>query len=40
MINYGKQTITKKDRLSVLKVLQSDFLTSGLKIKEFEKKTD
>ena len=38
MINYGKQTITEIDKLSVLKALKSDFLTSGPKIQEFEKK--
>lgn len=38
MINYGKQTITEIDKRSVLKALKSDFLTSGPKIQEFEKK--
>ncbi len=38
MINYGRQTIDKKDVEEVKKVLESDFLTTGPKIKEFEDK--
>jgi UDP-4-amino-4,6-dideoxy-N-acetyl-beta-L-altrosamine transaminase len=37
MIPYGKQEITKQDIDSVLAVLQSDFLTQGPKVPEFEK---
>lgn len=36
MISYGKQFIDKKDIDAVIKVLKSDFLTQGPKIKEFE----
>ena len=38
MINYGKQTITKIDKKSVLEALKSDYLTTGPKVKEFENK--
>ena len=38
MINYGKQTITNIDKKSVLKVLKSNYLTTGPKVKEFEHK--
>ncbi|XOB62023.1 UDP-4-amino-4,6-dideoxy-N-acetyl-beta-L-altrosamine transaminase [Campylobacterota bacterium DY0563] len=37
-IPYGKQSINKDDVKVVTKVLKSDFLTTGPKIKEFEKK--
>ena len=36
MISYGKQYIDKKDIDSVTKVLKSDWITQGPKIKEFE----
>lgn len=35
-IPYGKQTIDEEDIASVVEVLQSDFLTTGPKIAEFE----
>jgi UDP-4-amino-4,6-dideoxy-N-acetyl-beta-L-altrosamine transaminase len=35
-IPYGKQTINNEDIEEVVKVLKSDFLTTGPKIKEFE----
>ena len=35
-IPYGKQTITEDDIQSVLKVLRSDWLTTGPKVDEFE----
>ena len=35
-ISYGKQTISQDDIDSVVETLQSDFLTTGPKIKEFE----
>ncbi|PIN90890.1 UDP-4-amino-4,6-dideoxy-N-acetyl-beta-L-altrosamine transaminase [Candidatus Pacearchaeota archaeon CG10_big_fil_rev_8_21_14_0_10_34_76] len=35
-IPYGKQTIDKEDVLAVIGVLESDFLTTGPKVKEFE----
>jgi UDP-4-amino-4,6-dideoxy-N-acetyl-beta-L-altrosamine transaminase len=38
MIPYGKQHITKEDIEAVLEALQSDFLTQGPKISEFEEK--
>ncbi|EDM47387.1 UDP-4-amino-4,6-dideoxy-N-acetyl-beta-L-altrosamine transaminase [Marinobacter algicola] len=38
MIPYGKQDITQSDIDAVLKVLQSDFLTQGPKVPEFEAK--
>ncbi|MDR0823066.1 MAG: DegT/DnrJ/EryC1/StrS family aminotransferase [Endomicrobium sp.] len=34
--NYGHQSLDKSDFKAVLSVLKSDFLTQGLKIKEFE----
>ena len=37
MLNYGKQTITSKDIKSVLKVLNSNYLTSGPYVEKFEK---
>ena len=36
-IPYGKQSITKSDIKAVTKTLQSDFLTTGPKIQQFEK---
>ena len=36
MIPYGKQTIDQDDIQAVVDVLQSDFLTTGPKIAEFE----
>lgn len=36
MIPYGKQNITEGDIQAVVETLQSDFLTQGPKIKEFE----
>ena len=36
MITYGKQTINQTDRNAVIEALNSDFLTTGPKIKEFE----
>jgi UDP-4-amino-4,6-dideoxy-N-acetyl-beta-L-altrosamine transaminase len=36
IIPYGKQNITKEDINAVIETLQSDFLTQGPKIKEFE----
>ncbi len=38
MIPYGKQQIDSEDIKSVEEVLNSDFLTTGPKIKEFEEK--
>ena len=38
MIYYGKQSISQEDIKSVIRVLKSDFLTTGPKIKEFEDK--
>ncbi len=38
IIPYGKQNITEEDILEVEKVLRSDFLTQGPKVKEFEEK--
>jgi UDP-4-amino-4,6-dideoxy-N-acetyl-beta-L-altrosamine transaminase len=38
MIPYGKQEISRADIDSVLEVLQSDFLTQGPKVPEFESK--
>ncbi len=35
-IPYGKQHITQEDIASVVEVLESDFLTTGPKVKEFE----
>ena len=37
-ISYGRQNITKEDIQAVTEVLQSDFLTQGPKIAEFEEK--
>ncbi|WP_428256526.1 UDP-4-amino-4,6-dideoxy-N-acetyl-beta-L-altrosamine transaminase [Enterovibrio norvegicus] len=37
MIPYGKQEITQQDVDGVVEVLQSDFLTQGPKVPEFEK---
>ena len=36
MINYGRHLIDKNDIREVVKVLKSNFLTTGPKIKEFE----
>ncbi len=38
MYNYGKQFLDEDDYHAVLEVLQSDFLTCGPKVSEFEKK--
>lgn len=38
VIPYGRQDITDKDIKAVIETLQSDFLTQGPKIKEFEEK--
>ena len=38
MIPYGRQKIEKQDIDSVIETLQSDFLTQGPKVKEFERK--
>lgn len=38
MISYGKHKIDSKDIREVSKVLKSDFLTSGPKVEQFEKK--
>lgn len=38
IIPYGKQTIDDDDINSVVEVLKGDFLTTGPKVKEFEKK--
>ncbi|MFT6909125.1 MAG: dTDP-4-amino-4,6-dideoxygalactose transaminase, partial [Oleiphilaceae bacterium] len=38
MIPYGKQDISQADIDAVLDVLQSDFLTQGPKVPEFEAK--
>ena len=35
-ISYGKQNITSEDIDVVIAALQSDYLTQGPKIKEFE----
>ena len=37
MINYGKQTLEPSDFKSVFKTLKAPFLTSGPKVKQFEK---
>src|SRR3989338_7810215 len=37
MISYGRQFIDRKDIQSVVKVLESDWLTQGPKVLEFEK---
>ena len=34
--SYGRQSISFRDIWEVIKVLRSDFLTQGPKIKEFE----
>lgn len=39
MIPYGKQNISAADIEAVVQVLQSDFLTQGNKVPEFEQKT-
>ena len=36
IIPYGKQNITKEDIDAVIEALQSDYLTQGPRIKEFE----
>lgn len=38
MIPYGKQNIDSSDIKAVVKTLKSDYLTTGPKVKEFEKK--
>ena len=38
MINYGRQYIDKDDINAVVRILKSDFLTQGPKVKEFENK--
>jgi len=38
MIPYGRQTIDEDDIRSVLEVLRSDWLTTGPKVNEFERK--
>ena len=38
MIPYSKQSINKKDIISVIKVLMSNFLTKGPKVNLFENK--
>jgi len=37
-MNYGRQNITEEDIHEVIKVLKSDFLTQGPKVKEFEER--
>ena len=37
MIPYGRQEITQQDIDAVVEVLESDFLTQGPKVPEFEK---
>ena len=37
MINYGRQSINKKDIDAVVKVLKSNFLTQGPCVRKFEK---
>src|SRR5687768_17435428 len=37
-LHYGRQNITQEDIEAVIKTLQSDFLTQGPAIKEFEEK--
>jgi len=37
MINYGKQTIAQEDIDAVVEVLESDWLTKGPKVEEFER---
>ena len=36
LIPYGRQTITESDMQAVMEVLQSDYLTTGPKVEEFE----
>ena len=36
MIPYGKQTIDENDKQAVIEVLESDYLTTGPKVEEFE----
>ena len=38
VIPYGRQNITEEDIKVVIETLQSDYLTQGPKIKEFEEK--
>ena len=38
MINYSKQSIDKEDINQVIKILKSDYLTTGLIVPKFEKK--
>ena len=40
MIPYGRQTIEEDDIEEVVKVLKSDFLTTGPKVAEFERAVD
>lgn len=37
MVNYGKHKVYEEDAMAVLEVLNSDFLTTGPKVPEFEK---
>lgn len=37
-IPYGKQSISEEDIQAVIKVLKSDYLTTGPSVTEFEKK--
>ena len=37
MINYGKQSIDRKDIKAVTDTLESEWLTQGPKVEEFEK---
>lgn len=39
MIPYGRQTIEEDDIQAVVDVLKSDYLTTGPKIAEFEKRS-
>ena len=36
MLPYGRQTVDEADRRAVLEVLESDWLTTGPKVSEFE----
>lgn len=36
LLPYGRQTVTKNDIAAVVETLESDFLTTGPKVKEFE----
>ena len=38
MIPYGRQTLDERDKKAVLEVLKTDYLTTGPKVNEFEKK--